>query len=121
VSVIDAATNTVVATIPVGNTPFGVGVSPDGTKVYVVNERSADVSVINMVTTTIPVGGSPVAFGVFIQPARPAPKFAGTPRELHPRGNSYACTPYLAFQSSACGDVVKSLNANGAYSDYVWR
>src|SRR5438128_7697869 len=30
VSVIDTATNTVVATIPVGQTPFGVAITPDG-------------------------------------------------------------------------------------------
>src|SRR5216117_3487446 len=31
VSVIDTATNTVVATIPVGAFPFGVAITPDGT------------------------------------------------------------------------------------------
>jgi YVTN family beta-propeller protein len=30
VSVIDTATNAVIATIPVGDSPFGVAVSPDG-------------------------------------------------------------------------------------------
>jgi len=35
VSVIDTATDTVIATIPVGLTPFGVAVSPDGSKVYI--------------------------------------------------------------------------------------
>jgi hypothetical protein len=34
VSVIDTVTNTVTATIPVGNNPFGVTVTPDGTKAY---------------------------------------------------------------------------------------
>ena len=33
VSVIDTATNTVTATIPVGDGPFGVAVTPDGSKV----------------------------------------------------------------------------------------
>jgi YVTN family beta-propeller protein len=37
VSVIDTATNTETATIPVGNNPFGVAVTPDGSKVYVTN------------------------------------------------------------------------------------
>src|SRR5258708_38882773 len=40
VSVIDTATDTVIATIPVGFTPFGVAVSPDGSKVYVTNAFS---------------------------------------------------------------------------------
>ena len=35
VSVIDTATNTVTATVPVGSYPIGVAVTPDGTKVYV--------------------------------------------------------------------------------------
>jgi len=35
VSVIDTATNTVSATIPVGSRPFGVTAAPDATKVYV--------------------------------------------------------------------------------------
>ena len=38
VSVIDTATNTVVATIPVGFRPFGVAITPDGTRAYVTNE-----------------------------------------------------------------------------------
>jgi YVTN family beta-propeller protein len=58
VSVIDTATNTVTATIPVGSAPGGVAVTPDGTKVYVANAFSNTVSVIatatNTVTTTIP-------------------------------------------------------------------
>ena len=36
-SVIDAASKKVTATIPVGDTPFAVAVSPDGAKVYVAN------------------------------------------------------------------------------------
>ena len=40
VSVIDTATNTVVATIPVGVIPFGVAITPDGTRAYVANVSS---------------------------------------------------------------------------------
>jgi YVTN family beta-propeller protein len=58
-SVIDTASNTVTATIPVGIEPFGVAVSPDGSKVYVGNTVSDTVSVIatatNTVIATIPV------------------------------------------------------------------
>jgi len=35
VLVIDIATNTVVATVPVGSDPLGVGITPDGTHAYV--------------------------------------------------------------------------------------
>ena len=68
VSVIDTATNTLVATIPVGTIPFAVAVTPDGTHVYVANEGSNNVSVIgtatNTVVKTIPVGKNPVGVAV---------------------------------------------------------
>ena len=65
VSVIDTATNTVIATIPVGvasNGPFWVAITPDGTRAYVtdVNSNTVSVTVIdtatNTVVATIPVG-----------------------------------------------------------------
>jgi YVTN family beta-propeller protein len=71
VSVINTATNTVVATVSVGANPFGVAVTPDGSRVYVTNEGSNTVSVIdtatNTVTATVPVGDSPA--GVAVNPA----------------------------------------------------
>src|SRR6516162_2325563 len=64
VSVIDTATNTVVGSpIPVGRSPFGVAVTPDGSKVYVANSLSGTVSVIDTATNT--VVGSPIAVGNF--------------------------------------------------------
>ena len=57
---IDTATNTVIATIPVGSFPGDVAISPDGTRAYVTNSNSATISVINTATNsviaTIPVG-----------------------------------------------------------------
>jgi DNA-binding beta-propeller fold protein YncE len=83
--VIDTTTNTIAATVPVGDDPYGVAVTPDGANVYVVNggEKPAGwnsmgegyyapstVSVINTttnnVTTNITVGPRPVAIGQFI-------------------------------------------------------
>jgi YVTN family beta-propeller protein len=68
-------------------------VTPDGSKVYVVNNANDIVSVIdtatNMLTAT--VSGSfdgPYAFGVFIQPPSPAPRFAGTPGKANCHGKS---------------------------------
>jgi len=59
VSVIDTATNTLIATVPVGSYPIGVAVNPEETKVYVTNRDSSTVSVIdtatNTVTATIPI------------------------------------------------------------------
>lgn len=70
VSVIDTATNTVVATIAVGSFPTGVAVNPDGGEVYITNYGSNTVSVIdpatNTVIATVPVGSLP--FGVAVSP-----------------------------------------------------
>jgi YVTN family beta-propeller protein len=69
VSVIDASTNKVIATVNVGINPYGIAVTPDGKKVYVVNSHSNNVSVIdtalNEVTATLNVGNGPIeiAFG----------------------------------------------------------
>jgi YVTN family beta-propeller protein len=69
VSVVDTATNTVIATVPVGDFPFGVAVTPDGASVYVANEASGTVSVIdtasNTVTATVDGGA---AQGVAVTP-----------------------------------------------------
>ena len=69
-SVIDMATNKVTATIPVGIGPTGVAVTPDGSKVYVINYISNTISVIdtstNKVTATMSVGHGPNSFGQFI-------------------------------------------------------
>ena len=46
VSVIDTATNTIIATIPTGSNPRGVLVSPDGNTLYVANFGGGSVSVI---------------------------------------------------------------------------
>jgi YVTN family beta-propeller protein len=51
VSVIDTATNTVVATVPV-SFPFGVAVNPAGTFAYV-TDASNTVSVIDTATNTV--------------------------------------------------------------------
>ena len=66
VSVIDADTNAVIATIPVGDRPTGV--LAVGAKVYVTNESSGTVSVIdvarNSVIATVPVGVRPAGLDV---------------------------------------------------------
>jgi YVTN family beta-propeller protein len=70
VSVIDTATDTVKATIPVGSRPFGVSVNEQGTRAYITNSGSGTVSVIdtrtNIVMATIPVGVRPL--GVAVSP-----------------------------------------------------
>jgi len=63
VSVVDIATNKVVATIPAQGSPAGVAVKPDGSRVYVGNYDSASVTVIdaqsNSVIKHIAVGANP--------------------------------------------------------------
>jgi YVTN family beta-propeller protein len=67
---IDTATNTLAATVTAGTYPYGIAVSPYGTRVYVTNLTSATVSVIDTITntlaTTVVVGQSPR--GVAISP-----------------------------------------------------
>jgi YVTN family beta-propeller protein len=53
VSVIDAMANDVIATITVGNRPFGIAVTHDGTMTYVANYLSGTVSVINVSTNSV--------------------------------------------------------------------
>jgi len=70
VSVISTATDKWVATIPVGNRPVSSVVSPDGSRVYIVDSASRDVQIINTATNkvikTIPVGKS--SFNEVISP-----------------------------------------------------
>ena len=47
VSVIDGTTYALLHTIPVGQEPYGVGISPDGKTVFITNLVSDTVSVIN--------------------------------------------------------------------------
>jgi YVTN family beta-propeller protein len=67
VSVINTTTNTSVATIPVGNGPSTIAVTPDGAHVYVVNVFDSTVSVIATGTNT--VVGSPIPVGPSIGPS----------------------------------------------------
>ena len=64
VSVIDTATNQVVATIPAGQKPAGVAAIPHGRRVYVSNPEGKNISVIDTesrtVIQTVAVGESPL-------------------------------------------------------------
>ena len=75
VSVIDTATNTVVAMVAVENFPIGVAVTPDGRHAYVANDSSNNVAVIdtasNTVVATVPVGSAPLG--------SPSPRTGNTP------------------------------------------
>jgi YVTN family beta-propeller protein len=72
VSVIETATNTVVATVAVGSAPLRVAVTPDGKHAYVTNDNSNTVSVIdtatNTVLATVAVGKGPLGVGIIPPP-----------------------------------------------------
>src|SRR5439155_13627466 len=46
ISVIDGRTDSIVSTIPVGSSPYGIGANPNTNRIYVANEFSNTVSVI---------------------------------------------------------------------------
>jgi uncharacterized repeat protein (TIGR01451 family) len=64
VAVIDTLTLGIVTTVPVGSSPNGLAVAPNGTRVYVANRNADSVSVIdtssNTVVATVSVGAFPV-------------------------------------------------------------
>ncbi|WP_420081216.1 YncE family protein [Streptomyces sp. JL4002] len=63
VSVVDPRTGTVTDTVPVGDTPNGLAVAPDGSRVHVADFGSDTLSVIDTRTATtlrtVPVGSGP--------------------------------------------------------------
>lgn len=70
VAVLNTANNQIIATIGVGISPLGISVTPDGNYIYVANNDSHTVSVINSgtyaVATVNGVGTKPIALGNFI-------------------------------------------------------
>src|ERR1700751_5033087 len=64
-SVMNAQTNQVTATVPAGVGPEGVAVTPDGSRVYIADSRASQVSVLytadNKIVATVPVGQSPTS------------------------------------------------------------
>ena len=53
VSVIDTVSRTVVDTIPVGNSPDGIAITPDGAFAYVANLASGTISVISTASNSV--------------------------------------------------------------------
>jgi YVTN family beta-propeller protein len=68
--IVDPAAGTVLKSIPLGNGPAGIAVTPNGSQVYVANQVDNTVSVVSTaagaVTATLAVGQSP--FGVAVTP-----------------------------------------------------
>ncbi len=119
VSVIDGATNTVTATIPVGSGPDGVGVDPATDTVYVTNFNDGTVSVIdgatNTVTATIPVGLQP--FGVGVNPATHAVYVTNYNHGTD--GTVSVITPDAATQLADLYQAVQGVGPGNGLSDKV--
>jgi len=82
VSVIDTTSNTVIATIPVGNSPSGIAAAPDGSHVYVRNQNEETISVIDTANNTaIPITISGL-FGGGIPAVSPDSKSVYLPSEI---------------------------------------
>src|SRR5262249_41029062 len=68
VTIIDAAIDRVVATVPVGSRPRGIGVSPDGRAVYVALGNEGAIAVLETqsrtVTRKLNAGSNPETFAV---------------------------------------------------------
>ena len=109
--VVDTATNTVIANIPVGTAPDGVSVTPDGLMVYVANAFSGSVSVIdaltNTVIATISTGGQPLAFGNFIGGASAGPPPATTANVPIPTLSQSALFVLIALVILACSQRLR--------------
>ncbi len=133
VGVVDLGTHSLITTIPVGSGPEGVAVTPDGTKVFVVNKFSNNVMVIDTATNKvvgegIEVGSNPTTYGIFIKPfaavmptatptPTPSPTFGSIPAfpvskaiKVKISANKKAGRAPLAvkFKSSVKGKGVKS-------------
>ena len=112
VSVIDTATNAIIARVPVGYAPTGVAVTPSGDRVYVANSFSSDVSVIdasvNAVIATVNLGRGQIgALGQFIVPA--AAPGAIVPSQIPTLSHAMLFTLVLALAVSVVKLFRKSL------------
>ena len=101
------------ATIPVGQTPFGVAVTPNGGKVYITNSDGGSVSVIdassNTVVATIPIGPGPA--GVAVAPD-------GTKVDDRDAGEPYSSPGKVSVISTASDTVTATISTGGNFSSF---
>lgn len=104
VSVLDAAANALATTLPAGDDPNGVAVSPDGTRVYVTNFLSGNLTMIdsssNAVVATVPVGDGPVGVAVATDGPPPMSPIAAPTR-----------SPWSTWQPLPCARSCRSAKA----------
>ena len=105
VVVLDAASQSTVASISVGKRPLGMAIKPDGKTAYVANAGDHTVSVIDLethqVTTTLAVGQDP--FSVFVSPDGDKVYVAGKHSISVIRTADHTVTATLAVNSIVTG------------------
>jgi YVTN family beta-propeller protein len=116
VSVIDIATNAVVATVPVGDEPYGVGITPDNRYVYVANHLSNSLSVIDAKTNTVTATVANVcANPAFVEPTPDGTEMwvscLGETRVVVVNRATHTVTRWLVFQTQPHGIT---FNADGS-------
>jgi LPXTG-motif cell wall-anchored protein len=127
-SVIDVASGSVTATIPVGFTPGGVAFSPDGTKAYVTSTDGGTVSVIDVdvlavlaAPSALPTStvGSAFSFTLPVSAGTPAATFSVSAGAL-PAGLSLdPATGIISGTPTTSGPfsfTINALNAAGTAS-----
>ena len=115
VSVIDIATGTVIATVPVAAGPHGISQTPDGCMVYVSGDGSSQVNVIDTATDrvakTLDVGKSP--HGMAVSPDGRTQIDVSLTLQHAPDGRTLLIGVYgedrIAFVDTATQSIVASL------------
>jgi YVTN family beta-propeller protein len=109
----------VIATIPVGNAPAGVAINPNTHTVYVANEASGTVSVINektnTVTATIPVGVFPVGIDINLNTNKVYVENGGSFTLSVIDGNTNTVTATLSTLGYSRYGVAINPNTNAVY------
>jgi YVTN family beta-propeller protein len=117
VLVIDTASNTVIATVPVGLFPRGVAVTPDGTRVYVTNTGGGTVSVIDtasgslfintvIATVALPSVSSPSGLPASSSPIGVAVTPDGTRVYVANLGNDSSTPGTVSVIETTCNSVI---------------
>ena len=115
VVVIEIATNTIINTIAVGDTPRGIAVTPDGSSVVVTNFGDGTLSVINTadgsVSTIDGVGAGPLSVAII-----DAPMMENTPPTA-----AFTATPMMGTAPLEVSfDASTSMDMEGDIASYSW-
>lgn len=121
---IDTATNALTTTIPVGTTPDGVAVSPDGAHAYVADNSDGTVSVIdtatNTVTSSIPLGSSLAGVAVSPDSARAYAAGVNSVSVIDTATNTIAAIIAISLTNNTPQNVAVSAHGTHVYvTNYV--